>query len=154
MEKEERIKRYGEAAYDKMLQQQRDWHAQYREECNVVSQAWREANPEKAKAHHQESGRKGGKRYRKKLVYQRTGIPGERNRIRLKHTRLYRTIKEAIPNSVFHHEWIPGSAKYRGVALVDKEAHLYGIINVIKVMEGKITLFTEKEIREQGREIK
>jgi len=40
-----------------------------------------------------------------------------------------------------HHEWVSGTAKYRGVALVDAELHRHGIIKVIEVLEGEITLF-------------
>ena len=94
--------------------------------------------------------RKGGAYYEKRLEYNRTRLQGERRDIRNKHNKLYRAIKQATPNSVFHHEWKPGTAKYRGVALVDKEAHQNGIIKVIEVLEGEITIFTEKEIAEQG----
>ena len=151
MKKEDYIKRYGEAAYEKMRQQSRDWGAQhYRdhpEEDNAACKKWREDNPDKVKAKNQEGNRKGGKYYEKMLIYKRTGLPGERARIRMKHWKLYHTIKQATPNSQIHHEWIPGTAKYRGVALVEKEAHENEIIKVIKVLEGKITIFTEKEIK-------
>lgn len=194
MNKEERIKRYGEAAYDKMLQQHRDWAAAHREEMNASSKAWcdkhreeakaktkkwrevnrgkakaysaqyrkehreelkvkskewRKNNIEKVKVYGQELGRKGGKRYEKFLEYQRTGLQGERNYIRHKHAKLYYEIRKATPNSVLHHEWIPGTAEYRGAALVNKELHQRGVIKVIKLLEGKITLFTEKEIKKE-----
>lgn len=153
MKKEEIIKRYGEAAYKTYLQQASDWCKAHSKEHNAHSKKWCEANPDKVKAHNQEINRKGGKYYEKKLIYSRTGLQGERHKIRRKHAWMYHIIKEATPNSVFHHEWIPGTAKYRGVALVEKEAHQNGIINVIKTLEGEITLFTEKEIKEQGGEI-
>ena len=164
MNKEEFIKRRGEVAYEKMLQRNRDWNAehpknrkviqkkwaaQHRDKINGKSGVWRAANPDKVKVHNQEMSRKGGKYYAKKLEYRRVGIPGERNKIRDKHKLQYRAIKEATPNSVLHHEWIPGTVNYRGVALVEKEAHQHGIIKVIKVLEGHVTLFTEKEIKEQ-----
>ena len=50
MKKEEFIRRRGEAAYEKKLQQMREWN---------------ETHPEEAKAHHQEASRKGGRRYEK-----------------------------------------------------------------------------------------
>lgn len=179
MKRVEYIKRYGQAAYEKKQQQNRDWYAQHRERCNARSktwaennpektrvntqawkaanpdkvkanhQAWCEANPEKVRATNQEQNRKGGKRYEDKLKYMRTGLQGERNKVRNKHNVRYRAAKQATPNSVLHDEWIYGTAKYRGLALVDKELHQRGIIKVIKVLEGEITLFTEKEIREQ-----
>ena len=148
MDKEERIKKYGEAAYEKHLKQSRDWEKIHRKEANVIHKKWREANPDKVIANNQEHGRKGGKYYEKRLEYQTTGLQGERERIRKKHQKLYYAIKQATPNSVLHHEWIPGTADFRGVALVEKEAHQQGIIKVIKILEGEITLFREKEIGE------
>ncbi|MCK4528196.1 hypothetical protein KAW18_12565 [candidate division WOR-3 bacterium] len=150
MNKEEYIKRRGEVAYEKMLQQSRDWKLQHPKEISVANKKWREANPNKVLALNQELYRKGGKRYQKQLKYQHTGLQGERNMIRMKHARQYLTIKQATPNSVFHHEWIPGTAEYKGVALVEAEAHRHGIIDVIQILEGEITIFTEKEIAEQG----
>ena len=137
MNKEEFIERRGEAAYDKQLQRVRDW---------------REVNPDKVKACNQERGRKGGKFYSALQTYYRSGLPYFRKLIRNKHARLYQDIKQATPNSQIHHEWEKGTTKYRGVALVETEAHRHGIIKVIKVLEGEITLFTEKQIREQGGE--
>ena len=150
MKKEEYIKRYGEAAYKKLLQQSRDWQAGHRKERNVSWREWCKANPEKVKANNRktnrETGHKGGKYYKKRLIYNRTGLQAKRRYIRHKHYILYHTIKQATPNSQIHHEWLPGTAKYRGVALVETVAHRHGIIKVIKVLEGEITLFTEKEI--------
>lgn len=139
MNKEERIGRYGGAAYEKLLQQMRDWKAQ-----------WRKVNPDKAKANNQEIHRKGGKYYGQHLEYNRTGLQGERHKIRMKHWHIYHTIKQATPNSVIHHEWIQGTAEYRGVALVEEEAHQNGIIKVIKILEGDITVFTEGKLRGQN----
>lgn len=153
MKKEEFIKRYGKVAYEKWLQQSREWHArdrkEHREELNVRSKVWRKANPEKVKAAHAEINRKGGKYYEYAREYITTGLQHERYLVRKMANYQYRAIKQATKNSAFHHEWIPGTAKYRGLALVEAEAHRYGIIKVIKILEGKITLFTEKEIAEQ-----
>ena len=150
MKKEERIKRYGKAAYEKMLQQHSDWMKQHSEEVNATNRRWQAANPKKVRANEQESNRKGGKRYERKLKYNHTGLQGERNKIRVKHANQYRPFKNIIaPDSEIQHEWLPGTAKYRGVALVEKDQHRHGIIDVIQILEGEITLFTEKEIREQ-----
>ena len=176
MKKEEIIKRYGQAAYDMRVQQARDWkvqhplynkryHAEYSELNKLTAKEWREANQEKVKAYgrgwrelnpdkviadNQEHNRKGGKFYEHQLEYNRTGLQGERNRIRGKHNRKYYSFKQIIaPGSEIQHEWLPGTANYRGVALVEKDQHRHGIIKVIQILEGKITLFTEKEIREQ-----
>ena len=149
MKKEDFIKRYGEAAWEKKLQQTRDWNGQHCEEKNTSLKNWRGTNPKKVKLYRQKYNRKGGNHYIKMLVYQRTGLQRERGKIRRRHAGYYRDIKQATPNSQIHHEWIPGTAKYRGVALVETEAHRNGIIKVIKVLEGEITLFAEKEIAEQ-----
>ena len=147
MKKEEFIKQRGEAAFEKWQQQTRDWAKVHRKEANVISNRWRAANPDKVKADRQEVCHKGGKYYEKNLEYQRTGIPGERKRIRMKHGYMYRPYKQIVaPESQIHHEWIPDTADFRGVALVETNPHRYGIIDVIKVLEGGITLFAEKEI--------
>lgn len=43
-----------------------------------------------------------------------------------------------------------GTAKYTDVALVESNPHQYGYIDVIQILEGKITLLTEKEILKGG----
>ena len=91
---------------------------------------------------------KGGRYYNHHLEYNRTGLRGERQKVRKNHAALYRLFKQIIaPESQIHHEWIPGTADYRGVALVEKDKHLHGIIDPIVILEGKITLLTEAEIR-------
>ena len=133
MNKEEYIKKWGGAAYEKQLQWARDWKA---------------GNPDEVIACSQQQCRKGGKYYEKHLEQQHTGIPGERRKIRCKHGDKYRSFKQIIaPESQIHHEWIPGTAEYTGVALVEKDQHMHGFVDVIKILEGKITLLTEKEIR-------
>ena len=161
MNKEEYIKRYGKVAYEKHLQQSRDWYAAHpaqkkaadtrwyaahSEQKKAAVACWVAANPEKVLANNQEHSCKGGKYYEKWLEYLRTGLQAERNKIRAKHRRQYQAIKQATPNSVLHHEWIPGTAKYRGLALVEKVPHQNGIIKPILILEGEITLFTEKKI--------
>jgi hypothetical protein len=136
MKKEEYIARYGEAAWEKMLEQRRAWYNAHREE--VI-------------ANHQEEHRKGGIYYEKHLEYQQTGLPGERNRIRRKHQKQYHPLKMIIaPDSQLHHQWKPESAEYTGVALVEATPHQYGIIDVIQILDGEITLLAEEEVREGG----
>ena len=63
--------------------------------------------------------------------------------IRSKHSRRWRKFKTLIaPGSELHHEWIPETAEYRGVALVEADQHRRGIIDVIQILEGEITLFS------------
>lgn len=138
MKKKKRIEKYGEAAYEKLLEQKRQW---------------KEANPEMVEKANHKRCRKGGRFYEKHLKYQHTGLQGERNAIRRKHAKNWQSYKKIIaPDSQIYHEWIPGTADFRGVALVESDRHRYGFIDVIKILDGKITVFTEKEIREQGQE--
>ena len=139
MEKEEYIKRYGKAAYEKMQQQ-----------C----QEWKRDHPEKVKASGKEQCRKGGKHYKQFIKHRSIGIPHERGLVRMKHGHLYRPYKKIIaPDSVLHHQWQVGTANYDGVALVEKQQHQHGYIDVVQILEGEITLFTEAEVRKGGCEI-
>ena len=36
---------------------------------------------------------------------------------------------------------------YRGLALVEADQHTHGFIDVIKILDGEITIFTEAELR-------
>jgi hypothetical protein len=135
MRKEETIRRYSEAAYEKPLEQDRER---------------KRANLDMVREINYEISRKGGKYYEKHLKYQHTGLPGERNKIRVKHANKWCQYKKIIaPDSQIHHEWVPETAEYLGVALVEKDQHMHGIIDVIKILDGEITLLTEEEIREQ-----
>jgi hypothetical protein len=148
MKKAEIIKRHGEEAWQKHLAQQRAYYKAHREEDNARSKKYREENPEKEKAHNHEGSRKGGRRYDKQLKYQHTGLRGDRTAIRRKHAHQYKPYKDIIaPDSQIHHEWVPQTDEYRGVALVEKEQHQYGIVDVIQILDGEITLLTEEEIR-------
>ena len=141
MKKEETIRRYGEVAYEKVLQQTHDYYAQDSEQ-----------NPDKFIVRNREIHRKGGKYYEQQRKTQMVGIPHEKTLIRQKHQRIWTPFKQIIaPDSALHHEWIPETADYRGVALVEKRRHQYGCIDVIQILEGEITLFTEEEIRKDKR---
>lgn len=127
---------------------QRRWYMLHHEEENARTGKWRKENPGKVSAYNYGTNRKGGERYTAKLLYMSTGIPGERQRIREKHGYKYRPLKQIVaPDSQIHHEWIPRTAGYTGVALVEKDQHMHGFIDVIKILEGKITLLTEEEIK-------
>lgn len=149
MNKEEFIRRYGEAAWGKMRGQSKDWNAQFREEhheeINANLKEWRAGNQDKVQADHREEQRKGGRRYEKHLAYKTTGIPGEKERTRGRHNYYYAHFKKIIaPESQLHHQWIPETANYTGVALVEADPHRHGIIAPIQILEGEITLLTEK----------
>jgi hypothetical protein len=146
MKKDEIIRRYGEAAYEKKLEQNCERNRKYTEE-----------NPEQVIANNQrsnhEQSRKGGKHYAKKLEDDQTGLRGERQKIRMEHGKQYRPYKAIIaPESQIHHEWIPRTSEYRGIALVEADAHMHGFVNVIEILKGKITLLTEEQVRNVRRE--
>jgi hypothetical protein len=148
MKKEEIIKRYGEAAYEKQLEQSRTWNKANSERATENRREWIKANPEKFAEQKHELSRKGGKYYQKALMHNRMGLRAARRGIRRTHQNQYRPFKKIIsPDSQLHHQWAPGTAEYDGVALVEKEQHQHGIIDVIQILEGEITLLTEKEIR-------
>ena len=114
------------------------------------SREWGLKHPEKVKANNHEICHKGGKYYEKRLKYDSTGIRHERNLVRSKHKQRYRPYKKIIdPRGLtqIHHQWQPETADYTGVALVEKDQHQYGFIDVIQILEGKITLLTEAEIQ-------
>ena len=143
MNKEERIARYGVDEYIRRLAQNNAWNKAHPTQVVAASAA-----------SHAERERKGGTRYAKYLKNEKMGLRGERNCIRAKHRGKWRRVKRIIaPGSQIHHEWIPGTAKYRGVALVEADQHMDGGIDVIHILEGNITLLTEDEIRSQGVEI-
>jgi len=151
MKKAECIKRYGEAAYGDKLQQVRDWRVQHPKELKAGRNEWVIANPNKLKTNHQEHCRKGGKHYEHYLVYNKTGLRGERNCVRKAHRYRWHPFKQIIaPGSQIHHEWIPGTTDFRGVALVEADQHMHGYIDVIQVLDGEITLLTEAEIKGGG----
>lgn len=168
MKKKECIRKYGIAAYKKKLQQGRDWYAKHSEEFRERNRLWRENNqdvvkagkanwakshPEEVKAKSQQQCRKGGKHYEKTRQYKMTGIQHEKELVRGKHNRLWATFKKIIaPESQFHHQWAPGTANYTGVALVEKDQHQHGYIDVIQILEGEITLLTEVEIMTEVKE--
>lgn len=140
------IAAHGEAAYAKRLERRRAWGANLPGGEAQRSQERRDADPEMT----WQSDRKGGKYYERKLKYDRNGLRGERMRIRHRHGKKWAKYKRIIaPNSVIHHSWIPNTAEYTGVGLVEKTAHEYGIIKVIEILDGNIRIFTEREIREQ-----
>jgi hypothetical protein len=131
-------------AYKRKLAQDSVWKAKNPDKVRMHDKTWRDNNPTKTEAKDHERNRKGGKYYKNKLEYLKTGLPGERHKIRIKHAKRWKAYKKIIaPNSQIHHEWIPGTAKYKGIALVETEQHQHGIIKVIKILNGRITLMME-----------
>ena len=77
------------------------------------------------------------------------GLPHAKGLIRWKHGKYYAPYKKIIDTenlTQLHHEWIPGTADYRGTALVEADSHMHGFIDVIQILEGEITLLTEAAI--------
>lgn len=142
MKKEETIRRYGVAAYEK-------------HKARVAK--WEKDNPEKVAATKAEQNRKGGKHYDKTRLHQMTGLPHLKVLVRGSHSRIYGKYKRIIdPTGLthLHHQWIPNTPDYTGVALVEKNQHQHGYIDVIKILEGEITLMTEESIRSMERSLK
>ena len=144
MKKKEFIERRGKEAYEKLLEDNRQWEAANRDRHMETTRQWRAANPDRIKANGQERCRKGGKYYKRLKRYQMNGIPHEKGLVRAKHKRIWTPYKRIIaPDSQIHHQWLPNTANYTGVALVEKDQHQHGIIDVIQILEGEITLLTE-----------
>ena len=133
MNKAEFIKKYGEEEYAKRQERIRTWKSLHSERIQAHTKKW---------------NHKDGVNYEKAMNYQMNGLPHAKGLIRWKHGKCYFPYKQIIaPDSVLHHEWIPETADYKGVALVEKDQHLHGFIDVIQILEGGITLLTEVEIR-------
>ena len=132
MKKEDFIAKCGKGAYKRWLQQGRDWKREH---------------PNQVKASSQERSRESGKYYERTRRHQSKGIPHAWHLIRMEYGRRYRPYKQIIaPESQIHHEWLPKTCSYRGVALVEKDQHMHGFIDVIHILEGEITVLTEAEI--------
>jgi hypothetical protein len=163
--KDDFISKFSEEAYAKRLEGRRMWgrklsggekqRSQDRRDANPeqsreYDRAWRERNPETNIEKGRKVSRKGGAYYKNHMKYKQTGLSGEREHVRMRHAYYWRPYKNIIaPDSQLHHQWVPGTAKYTGLALVEKDQHMHGVIDVIKILKGEITLFTESEIREQ-----
>lgn len=134
-------------AIERKKGQDQKWRENHPEVKETIKK-WREARPEVIKKYSEkwnpEMNRKGGKNYVKKLRYMETGLQKNRNRVRGRDGKRYRPYKNIIaPESQLHHEWVANSADYRGVALVEKDQHMHGVIDVIQILEGKITFMEE-----------
>ena len=115
----------------------------YNEEVNAIEQRWKKSNLEKDKAKKDRERvlryTKGGDKYEENCEYRRTGIQGERNKIRRRDRRTWQPFKNFIAlDTEVHHAWIKGTANYNGVAIVDKSEH--GIINPILILENSILI--------------
>jgi hypothetical protein len=132
--KEDFISRYGKTKYNQRKLRIGEWRKKNRKSVETAAR---------------ELGHKGGRYYEKALIYKRTGIQRKRNVTRHRHGKLWREYKQIVaPESVLHHEWITESSEYKGVALVEKNQHQHGFIDVIKIVAGKITIYTEAELLE------
>ena len=137
MKKKETIKRRGIEAYNREL---------------ALSTIWWEEHPKRRDVYARERNRPGGKYYKEVLRKNGVGLRKKRANRRCRDGGKYRPFKNRIDPlgaSQLHHCWLRNSAECRGVALVEKNQHMHGFINVIEIFEGKIMLFTEEEIRNQ-----
>ena len=134
MKKKEHIEKFGEAGYEEVLQRNRKWQEDNPEKVKAGRVNWRKTHPEKVKANDQARSRKGGKRYKQRRQHQMMGIPHEKELVRCKHKHKWTSFKKIIaPDSQLHHQWISGTSNYTGVALVEKDQHMHGFIDVIQI---------------------
>jgi hypothetical protein len=132
---------------EKQKEYDRKRYITQKEDRDAKNKIWARLHPEAYALYHRQWQRKGGSHYLQTRIYERTGLRCERNRIRRRHGFQYRKYKRFFAkDSELHHQWIPKTAKYRGVALAEKDAHQHGVIDVIQILEGEITLFTEELI--------
>lgn len=147
-ESSERHKRWYKENCERVIANREKWHTENIARDKETSRKWRAGNLEKVLLNDRAKNRKGGLHYGKKLVYLRTGLQGARNRIRTKHRKRWGEYKKIIaPDSQLHHQWQQGTVKYDGLALVEADQHMHGIIDVIQILDGEITLFRERVIK-------
>ena len=116
----------------------------HKEDRDAKNKVWARLHPEAYAKYHEQWQRKGGSHYAQTRAYESTGLRYKRSYVRNRHGTQYRKYKRFFAlGSQIHHEWIPGTAKYTGLALVETDKHRHGYIDVIKILDGKITLFTE-----------
>lgn len=129
MNKEERIRRYGKKNYEMELEKHR---------------LWSRKNFKTVKYHHDEANRKGGLHYKQKLKQNSEGLQGDRGRLRRIDGHSFRKYKRFFAQeSQLHHQWIRGTANHTGIALVERDQHMHGYIDVLLIFNGEITVFDE-----------
>jgi len=135
MKKTETIRRRGLKAYERDLS---------------LSKIWARSNPERTREYARRRNRPGGKYYMSVLRKNTEGLRHERANRRGRDGAKYRHFKKFIDplgQTQVHHSWYVASAECEGVALVEKNQHQHGFIDVIEILEGEITVFTEQELR-------
>lgn len=133
---------------EKQKEYDRKRYSAQKEDRDAKNKIWARLHPEAYAVHHRQWQRKGGSHYAQTRIYERTGLRRDRNRIRNRHGKQYRKFKDFFAqDSEMHHQWVSGTARYSGLALVEKDKHQHGYIDVIQILEGKITLFTEEFIQ-------
>lgn len=90
------------------------------------------------KKHRNEWDSQGGKYYIKRRTYNTTGLRGARNIIRKRDGNKWQHYKKIIaPDSQLHHQWVPATSEYDGLALVERDQHMHGFIDVVQILEGR-----------------
>jgi hypothetical protein len=93
----------------------------YSSQQDALRQLWKKQNPRKS-------------------VKNQTEIQAERDKIRARDGRKWRSLKQQYFQELdVHHSWVEDTSNYLGAALVEKEAHRKGLINVVQILEGQIT---------------
>lgn len=94
MNKKERIEKFGEEKYAKMLEQNRERNLAHPAQMQTSSRKWADAHPDEVLAQNQSHNRKGGKGYEKMRHYKMTGVPHARGMIRTRHANMWAPYKK------------------------------------------------------------
>lgn len=140
MKKQEMIDRYGEEWYNEhRLEPAKKWVREHREEHAEYNRKYRqEHREEKIK-------------YQKKYWGAKAdpdSIPHKRQLIRARDNRRYNPIRQFWSHlkTDIHHEWIPDTADYMFIALVERSKHQYGIIDPICILEGEVAVNLDADL--------
>lgn len=166
MKKEEYIKKYGVEKWLEYIAYQRDY---YTKNIEKVREKNREYQREYQRKYYAENKEKVKERCREHIrEYQHkyyadieirgrvheymkkycgslsdhNSIPYRKSLIRQRDHHRFFSIKQFFQNlqTDIHHEWIPNTADYTFIALVERDKHRYNIIDPIVILEKKVVL--------------
>jgi hypothetical protein len=133
MNKNAFIEKWGIAAYEKRMKVSRDWrqaHPENTEKWRKQICDWKRTHPIRVKRIARDSYRK----HRKEILNRQcTDTEGLRRSIRGKH-RIWSKYKRFVALATRqHYEWIPETAEYKCIALVENDLRQYPFENVIHI---------------------
>lgn len=135
MKKEEYIQKNGLAAWEARLARNRRMQKRNRiDKALAVQDEFQKLDPSEQQEFLRDMWKK------REGHYSRSGLPqnivAARNTIRHVHRS-----KWGVEGLDVHHDWVGDTAEYTGVALVEREEHQRGIINVVAILDGEIANF-------------